>query len=161
MIAYHRAMSIGPSLQAWRLSRRLSIETLSTQSGLPETLLASMEAGEQDPTVSALRTLAAVFGVPVSWLFTDPSQINLLTTDGDDDQIRSDIQSPDPVIDQILAACRDDRTLFVLLTALLQSGEPKLLTAAEASLRSLVKQARRSSVPWQSRPSGHFEPPSD
>ncbi|MFO0729744.1 MAG: hypothetical protein U0361_01885 [Nitrospiraceae bacterium] len=51
--------------------------------------------------------------------------------------------------------------MFVLVTALLQSGDPKLLRAAEVSLRSLVKQAKQATVPWQSRPPGHFEPPSD
>ena len=48
-----------------------------------------------------------------------------------------------------------------LLTSLLRHGEPKLLRAAEVNLRSLLKQARTSTVPWQNRPSGHFEPPND
>ncbi len=154
-------MTIGGTLQAWRLNRRLSIETLSAQAGLPASMIEAIETGEQDPTASALQSLATALSIPVPWLFVDPSHLTLLTTDGDGDQICDQTASPDPVIDQVLAACRQDRSLFVLLTALLQSGEPKLLTAAEASLRSLVKQARRSSVPWQSRPSGHFEPPSD
>ena len=42
----------------------------------------------------------------------------------------------------MLQGSRQDRELYVLLTVLLQSGEPKLVRAAEASLRSLVKQAR-------------------
>ena len=54
-----------------------------------------------------------------------------------------------------------DRSLYVLLTALMQAGDPKLLRAAEMSLRSLVKQSRQATVPWQQRPSGHFEPPND
>jgi hypothetical protein len=54
-----------------------------------------------------------------------------------------------------------DRSLYVLLTALMQAGDPKLLRAAEVSLRSLVKQARQATVPWQQHPPGHFEPPSD
>jgi transcriptional regulator with XRE-family HTH domain len=154
-------MTIGGTLQAWRLSRRLSITTLSTQAGLPASAIEAIETGEQDPTASVLQSLATALDIPVPWLFVDPSHVELLTTDGDGDHTCDRSRSPDPVIDQVLTACRHDRTLFVLLTALLQSGEPKLLTAAEASLRSLVKQARRSSVPWQSRPSGHFEPPSD
>ena len=54
-----------------------------------------------------------------------------------------------------------DREMYVLLTSLLRHGEPKLLRAAEVNLRSLLKQARTSTVPWQNRPSGHFEPPND
>jgi hypothetical protein len=65
------------------------------------------------------------------------------------------------VTDRILAGSRADRSLYVLLTTLMQAGDPKLLRAAEMSLRSLVKQARQATVPWQQRPSGHFEPPSD
>jgi len=65
------------------------------------------------------------------------------------------------VTERVLRGARHERELYVLLTALLQSGDPKLLLAAETSLRSLVKQARRPTIPWQSRPSGHFEPPSD
>lgn len=33
--------------------------------------------------------------------------------------------------------------------------------AAEVNLRSLLKQSRQATVPRQSRPPGHFEPPSD
>ena len=123
--------------------------------------LEAIEAGDHDPPTSTLPRLADALAIPVPWLFVDPSQMTILTTDGDGEPIADKTSSADPVLDQVLEACRRDRSLFVLLTALLQSGEPKLLTAAEASLRSLVKQARRSSVPWQSRPSGHFEPPSD
>ena len=54
-----------------------------------------------------------------------------------------------------------DRSLYVLLTAIMQSGEPKLLRAAEVNLQSLVKQAKQATIPWQNRPSGHFEPPND
>lgn len=154
-------MPLGSTLQAWRLNRRLSVETLATHSGLTASTVEGIETGDLDPPASLLDRLARALGIPVTWLFVDPSQITLLTTDGDGDATGTPSATPDPVIQQILDAARQDRTLFVLLTALLQSGEPKLLTAAEASLRSLVRQARRSSVPWQSRPSGHFEPPSD
>ncbi len=68
---------------------------------------------------------------------------------------------PDPVLDHILQGVQGERELYVLLTAILQSGDSKLVRAAEASLRSLAKQARQATLPWQSRPSGHFEPPSD
>lgn len=161
MIPYHAAMALAQTLQAWRLTRCLSVEALASKVGLSIPILESIEQGEHDPPASSLDSLAAALGVPTPWLYADPAQVSLLTTDGDGDSTGSATSSPDPVIDRILAAAGQERKLFVLLTALLQSGEPKLLTAAEASLRSLVKQARQSSIPWQSRPSGHFEPPSD
>jgi len=51
--------------------------------------------------------------------------------------------------------------LHILLTALIRHGDPKLIRAAEVNLRSLLKQARIAAVPWQNRPPGHVEPPSD
>jgi hypothetical protein len=65
------------------------------------------------------------------------------------------------VTERILHGKQVDQELYVLLTSLLRHGEPKLIRAAEVNLRSLLKQARTATVPWQSRPSGHFEPPSD
>lgn len=155
-------MPIGPNIQAWRLSRGLSVPAVAAKAGLPAHFLEAIESGDLDPSASTLETLAPVLGVPTSWLFGDPKHLDLLTADAD-----GDVPDPpgtdavDPVMERILLGARQERELYVLLTALLQSGEPKLVKAAEASLRSLVKQSRQTSVPWQVRPPGHFEPPSD
>ena len=155
-------MAIGSTIQAWRVTRKESVSSVAAKAGLEPSVLDAIESGEQDPPASRVEAIAAALGIPAPWLYVDPSQVSLLTTDGDGDETAPpDQQSPDPVVTRILGACGQDRRLYVLLTALLQSGEPKLLTAAEASLRSLVKQSRQASVPWQTRPSGHFEPPSD
>ena len=96
------------------------------------------------------------------WLFILPSELELLCKDEDEVPAPlSTLTGGDPVLERMLLAAGHDRTLYVLLTALLQSGDPKLLRAAEVSLRSLVKQSKQATVPWQSRPPGHFEPPSD
>ena len=153
-------MSIGAHIRAWRLSRGHSLEHVAARANLAAAALESIESGETDPTVSLLDGVAQALNVPVSRLFVDPKHIPLLYSDGaDDEPVPAD--SPDPVVDRMLRTSRSDRELYVLLTALVQSGEPKLLRAAEASLRSLVKQSRQTTVPWQSRPPGHFEPPSD
>ena len=96
------------------------------------------------------------------WLFINPSELDLLCKEDDEEPLSiSALTGADPVLERILLAAGHDRTLYVLLTALLQSGDPKLLRAAEVSLGSLVKQSKQATVPWQSRPPGHFEPPSD
>ncbi|HEV8539855.1 MAG TPA: helix-turn-helix transcriptional regulator [Nitrospiraceae bacterium] len=155
-------MTLGASIQAWRLSRKLGVATLAEKTGLPAASLEAIESGELDPPASALASLATALGIPVSWLYSDPRHIQLLTTDPDGEPVESPaLTSPDPVTERVLHGLEQERELYVLLTALLQSGEPKLLRAAEASLRSLVKQSRQATVPWQSRPPGHFEPPSD
>jgi len=155
-------MPIGSHIEGWRLSRGLSIPAVAAKAGLPAHLLEAIEAGELDPPASTLETLASALGVPTSWLFVDPKHLELLTADADENSPEPPgNEAVDPVIERILLGAHQERELYVLLTTLLQSGEPKLVKAAEASLRSLVKQSRQATVPWQVRPPGHFEPPSD
>lgn len=156
-------MPISESLRAWRVSRRHSIEALAAKAGLPGSTIEAIEAAQFDPPLSMIEALAGGLGIPVSWVHTDPKQIDLLMDGGDDGAGGSgvEIDGADPVIERILIAAHAERELYTLLTCLLQSGDPKLIRAAEVSLRSLVKQSRQATVPWQSRPPGHFEPPSD
>jgi transcriptional regulator with XRE-family HTH domain len=154
-------MPLGSTIQAWRLSRGRSVESLAEQAGLSVSALEAIESEDADPPVSTLERLARALGVPASWLHGDPKHLErLINADGDDQEpVLND--SPDPVLERILLAARHDRGLYALLTAVLQGGDPKLIRAAEVSLRSLAKQSRQATVPWQSRPPGHFEPPSD
>ena len=153
-------MSIGQFIQGWRLSRNQSIESLSDAAGIPPTLLEQIEADQQDPTIVTIQALASALRIPPAWLFDNPQSFTCLFTDSAEDEEPGTSQI-DPITDRILAGSHADRSLYVLLTTLMQAGDPKLLRAAEMSLRSLVKQSRQATVPWQQRPSGHFEPPSD
>ena len=155
-------MAIGCNVQAWRLYRKQSVETLAAKAGVPSSSLEAIESGELDPTVSTLEALAAALGVPPSWLHSDPKHLDLLMADPDGGASEPlPTESVDPVTERVLLGTRQERGLYVLLTALLQSGDAKLLRAAEVSLQSLVKQSKQATVPWQTRPPGHFEPPSD
>jgi transcriptional regulator with XRE-family HTH domain len=154
-------MSIGVTIQAWRLSRGRSVESLAEQAGLSVSALEAIESEEADPPVSTLERLAGALGVPASWLHGDPKHLEWLTSGDSDDPEPVPSDSLDPILERILRAARHDRGLYALLTAVLQGGDPKLIRAAEVSLRSLAKQSRQAAVPWQSRPPGHFEPPSD
>jgi transcriptional regulator with XRE-family HTH domain len=156
------AMPSSLYIQAWRLSRGQSLPALAGKTGLSIESLESIEAGESDPSAATLDTLAAALAVPTPWLFADPKHFDLLRAEEDGDPTECALaETVDPIAERIFLATRQDRTLYVLLTSLIQSGDPKLLRAAEVSLRSLVKQSRQATVPWQSRPPGHFEPPSD
>lgn len=159
---YHASMSIGLFIQGWRLSRSHSLESLSDAAGIPTALLEQIEANQADPTTGAIEALASALRIPPSWLFDDPQSFKCLFEESNENEMEEpSVSQPDPVTERILAGSRKDRSLYVLLTTLLQTGDPKLLRAAEVSLRSLVKQSRQATVPWQQRPSGHFEPPSD
>jgi transcriptional regulator with XRE-family HTH domain len=153
-------MAIGSQIQAWRLSRGYSLDHLAAEANLSPLALEDIESEEIDPSTTTLESVAAALKIPAAWLFTHPNAFQLLFHEPDETETRPP-DGPDPVTERILAGSRMDRSLYVMLTALIQSGEPKLLRAAEVSLKSLVKQSKQSSIPWQNRPSGHFEPPSD
>ncbi|QPD03823.1 MAG: hypothetical protein Nkreftii_001597 [Candidatus Nitrospira kreftii] len=153
-------MSIGRRIQSWRHSKNQSVELLSDAASIPTSLLEQIESGLTDPTAGMIEAFAGALHIPPSWLFDEPQSFTHLFTDADEGDA-PDPSHIDPVTDRILAASQEDRSLYVLLTTLMQAGDPKLLRAAEMSLRSLVKQSRQATVPWQQRPSGHFEPPSD
>ena len=153
-------MAIGQQIQAWRISRGHSVNDLATESHLPFHTLEEIEADTLDPSASQLEALAAALKIPPAWLFSHPTAFRILFDNPEEDD-NPPPTGPDPVTERILVGSRMDRSLYVLLTAIMQSGEPKLLRAAEVNLRSLVKQAKQSTIPWQNRPSGHFEPPSD
>jgi transcriptional regulator with XRE-family HTH domain len=150
-------MAVAQQIEAWRISRGYSVDDLAAELHLQPHLLEEIEAGEVDPSASLLEALAGALKIPPAWLFSHPTSFHILF----DDPEEHTSSSPDPVVERILAGSRMDRSLYVLLTAVMQSGEPKLLRAAEVNLRSLVKQAKQATIPWQNRPSGHFEPPSD
>ena len=155
-------MPIDQQIQAWRRIRGFSHKALAEKAGLPQEHIESIEEGTLDPSVTMLESLAGGLGIPPAWLHHNPASLKLLLADPDDEPdewLRCD--SADPVTIRILQASQHNHELYVLLTALLQHGEPKLLRAAEVNLRSLLKQAKTATVPWQPRPSGHFEPPND
>ena len=155
------AMPLGARLQSWREFRRLDIGQVATQAGLPLEDVRAIESETVDPPVSALEQLARVLRIPPSWLYTDPHEIAWRHADDEDGAAEPDPTVPDPLLDRMLTVLPAHRELYDLMTALAQHGDPKLLRAAELSMRSLLKQARATAAPWQSRPSGHFEPPSD
>ena len=153
-------MSIGLLIQAWRLSRKQSLESLSDIAGITAELLEQIESEQTDLSTDTIQALATALRIPPAWLFDSPHAFECLFKDSEGEEDLAPSQM-DPVTDRILAGSRMDRSLYVLLTALMQAGDPKLLRAAEMSLRSLVKQSRQATVPWQQRAPGHFEPPND
>jgi len=153
-------MALGQQIQAWRISRSRSVDDLAAEAHLPSHILEDIEAEEVDPSASLLEALAAALKIPPAWLFSHPLAFRILFENPGDEESPPPA-GPDPVTERILAGSQMDRSLYVLLTAIMQSGEPKLLRAAEVNLRSLVKQAKQATIPWQNRPSGHFEPPTD
>ena len=154
--------NVGTFIRAWRISQKCSEQALAERAGIAASVLEALESEQADPQASTLEALAGALKIPLPWLFIHPTDLDLLCKDDDEEPAPlSTLTGADPVLERILVAAGHDRSLYVLLTALMQSGDPKLLRAAEVSLRSLAKQSKQATVPWQSRPPGHFEPPSD
>jgi len=155
-------MSIHQHLNHWCQTRALSLADLSRQTGVALSNLQDFQKGNWDPPLSVMTAIAQSLNVPESWLHNDPRTLLRLWNDTDEDNPElPNTSSPDPLFQRIIQTSRDYQDLFVLLTSLLHHGDPKLIRAAQVSLQSLLKQARPTTVPWGSRPPGHFEPPND
>lgn len=151
-------MRFGERIVSWRVARRVAPDELARRAGIDPARLDAIERGDEDPPASTLIALASALGIPPGWLHDDPKR--LLALLGDDGDVATDTEL-DPVTARLLAAAGPERALFALLAQLVYAGEPRLVRAAEVSLLSLVKQIPKTTVPWESRPPGHFEPPSD
>jgi transcriptional regulator with XRE-family HTH domain len=126
-------MSIGSLIRAWRLSKKQSLEWLSDTAGISAALLEQIELEQTDPSTATIEALATALRIPPAWLFDTPQSFDCLFKDSDEQEEPAPSQV-DPVTDRILAGSRMDRSLYVLLTALMQAGDPKLLRAVEEVL---------------------------
>ena len=161
-VGYDPHMSQELYLQPWCQYRHLSLSEIAEQSTLDLNTLEAVQNGSVDPTVSLLNTIAKHLQIPTSWLHYHPLTIQRLWNDLDDDQPELPIDhAVDPIFERMIQARRDYPDLFTLLTNLIHHDDPKLIRAAHVNLQSLSKQIRTTTVPWGSRPPGHFEPPSD
>jgi DNA-binding XRE family transcriptional regulator len=66
-------VDFGARLNALRGSRGWTLEELSERSGLSKPFLSRLEAGERQPSIAAVLTLARVFGVSVGSMFEAPA----------------------------------------------------------------------------------------
>lgn len=65
---------IAQQVRLLRSERGLSLDALSTQSGVSRSMLSLIERGETSPTAVVLDKLAAGLGVPLASLFDDPAR---------------------------------------------------------------------------------------
>jgi transcriptional regulator with XRE-family HTH domain len=161
-LAYDRLMSLGGHINQWCQFRGITLSELAEKTGVQITLLQSLQSGDPEIPVSLFDTISGHLNIPTAWLHYDPQVIQRLWNDPDEDHPQlPPVTSSDPLFQRILQTSREYQDIFVTLTSLLHHGDLKLIRAAQVSLQSLLKQARPTTVPWGSRPPGHFEPPSD
>jgi transcriptional regulator with XRE-family HTH domain len=153
-------MIIGNHVQQWRLKRRLSMAEVEKRAQMAPGSLEALEVGDADPAWSTISSIAEVLGIPISWLCVEPGQIEPIILDHPEGESGLAF-SADPVTEQILRAKHQKQELFYLMSALIVHGDPRLIQAAEANLKSLIKETQRSPIPWANRQPGNFDPPSD
>lgn len=162
ILGYDRLMSISLHINQWCQFRGITLSELAEKTGLSVQTLQSMQHDGLDASVSVFEIIAGNLNIPTTWLYYDPQIIQRLWNEPDEDSPELPYTSSfDPLFQRIIQTSRQYRDIFVLLTSILHHGDPKLIRAAQVSLQSLLKQVRPSTVPWGSRPPGHFEPPSD
>ena len=161
-VGYDPPMSRELFLKQWCQYRQLTLAQLSEQTGVTLQNIESIHNGSQDPPLSLLETIATQLGIPPSWLHYDPQTIQRVWNDADEEEPElPDHHSIDPIFERMIQVRHEHPELFVLLTNLVHHGDPKLIRAAQVNLQSLSRQIRATTLPWGSRPPGHFEPPSD
>jgi transcriptional regulator with XRE-family HTH domain len=71
---------IGLKLRSLRTSKRLTLSRLAAETGLSTALLSKLETDRMIPTLPTLATIARVYGVSMSYFFSEPAHHALSVT---------------------------------------------------------------------------------
>lgn len=71
---------IGLKLRTLRTQKRLTLSRLAAETGLSTALLSKLETDRMIPTLPTLATISRVYGVGMSYFFSEPSQHKLSIT---------------------------------------------------------------------------------
>jgi len=71
---------IGLKLRSLRTSKRLTLSRLAAETGLSTALLSKLETDRMIPTLPTLSTIARVYGVSMSYFFSEPAHHTLSIT---------------------------------------------------------------------------------
>lgn len=105
-VKYHPTMAIGANIEAWRLVRGKSLQSIAAQLGLSEEALVEIESGEGDPPASVIEMIAHNLGIPPSWLFGHPREFALLFKEDDQGGLEQFPGGPDPVVERLFEQAR-------------------------------------------------------
>lgn len=72
--------SIGIKLRSLRTQKHLTLSRLATETGLSTALLSKLETDRMIPTLPTLATITRVYGVGLSYFFSEPSRHTLSIT---------------------------------------------------------------------------------
>ena len=72
--------SIGLKLRTLRMQKRLTLSRLASETGFSTALLSKLETDRMIPTLPTLATISRVYGVGMSYFFSEPGQHRLSIT---------------------------------------------------------------------------------
>lgn len=72
--------SIGLKLRSLRTQKRLTLSRLAAETGLSTALLSKLETDRMIPTLPTLATISRVYGVGMSYFFSEPARHSLSIT---------------------------------------------------------------------------------
>jgi transcriptional regulator with XRE-family HTH domain len=72
--------TIGLKLRTLRTQKRLTLSRLATETGLSTALLSKLETDRMIPTLPTLATISRVYGVGMSYFFSEPARHTLSIT---------------------------------------------------------------------------------
>ena len=71
---------IGMKLRSLRTQKRMTLSRLATETGLSTALLSKLETNRMIPTLPTLATISRVYGVGMSYFFSEPTKHTLSIT---------------------------------------------------------------------------------
>jgi transcriptional regulator with XRE-family HTH domain len=71
---------IGLKLRSLRIAKRLTLSRLAAETGLSTALLSKLETDRMIPTLPTLATIARIYGVSMSYFFSEPARHSLSIT---------------------------------------------------------------------------------
>jgi transcriptional regulator with XRE-family HTH domain len=77
---YLEPYCIGTKLRTLRTQKRLTLSRLASETGLSTALLSKLETDRMVPTLPTLATISRVYGVGLSYFFSEPEQHSLSIT---------------------------------------------------------------------------------
>src|SRR5689334_18346984 len=72
--------SIGLKLRTLRNAKGLTLSRLASETRLSTALLSKLETGQMVPTLQTLSSLCRVYGIGLSYFFSEPKQLSLAIT---------------------------------------------------------------------------------
>jgi transcriptional regulator with XRE-family HTH domain len=120
---------IGLKLRTLRTQKRLTLSRLATETGLSTALLSKLETDRMIPTLNTLATISRVYGVGMSYFFSEPASHSLSITRKA--HLQGTGKGPDALKITPLNACTEGRRLIAQMIEFPPGGSSTRMEACQ------------------------------